>query len=495
VDAIHRLAALSPIRDGEGLCYKWPKYLPRYHETSGFWHGLHQNMMNALRDTPLLESRAGGALRKPTDLYWVPRDCRFENGTLFDLPSLLHSHLSFEYDSVRPELSLIGVDNLDINDLWREFSQWVNEVGIDGLKKRPIKWHQRVSSIFCDRKELREKLRHLPIVPLRDGSWVKARKDRVFFTSTDTEEHVPTGIKLFLVDRSVSVDPARRRFLSFLGIQEYSPAQVCELIVKLHRDMPSGPCRTETDLVTDALYLFDHQSFLGYKVPDIYLTAIEGGKKIRSRKRHLYLVDPGVKPGLIAKYQYTAESPLVVLSDKYEAELCKDRPQEDAELFRQWLLKSEYREFSTIPTLLHDNKLSVEWHFLSRHDVMDLLQAIRLQWDKTGILSPKIIEAAAELQVPCCDGHSRSLGLLAIPTTELEQKCPHLDFVNLPDPAVYNWGFLSDMGVLTNHNTTATLRELQKIAQLQVDEVDQDAIREIYEALNASMRSEWKEIK
>jgi hypothetical protein len=451
-------------------------------------------MMNALRDTPLLKSRAGGALQKPTDLYYVPGDYRFENGTLFDLPSLLHSHLSFEYDSVKSELSLIGVDTLHINDLWREFSHWINEVGVDGLKTQSIEWHQKVSLIFCDRKPLREKLRNLPIVPLRDGSWAKARQDRVFFTSTHTEEHVPTGIELFLVDRSVSNDSVRRRFLSFLGIREYSPTQVCELIIKLHHDLPPGASRTEMDLVTDALYLFDHRSCLGYEVPDIYFAAIKGRNTILSKGRHLYLVDPDVKPGLIAKYQHTAQSPLVVLSDKYEAKLCKGRPRKDVELFRQWLLESTYREFSTVPVLLKNNELSAEWHFLHRHDVMDLLQAIRLQWDKNFILSPKIIKAAAELQVPGSVGYLRPLGRLAIPTTELKQKCPHLDFLSLPNPE-YDWNFLSVLGVLTTLNTTAILRELQKLAQLRVDEVDKHAIKEIYEALNASLRSEWKEIK
>ncbi|KAH7205910.1 hypothetical protein DER44DRAFT_809824 [Fusarium oxysporum] len=464
VKSIRRLVALSPTQDGEGLCYKWPKYLPRHPETSGFWHDLHQNMMNALRKTPLLESGADNTLRKPTDLYY-------------------------------PELSLIGVDSLNINNLWLEFSQWINEVGIDGLKTRPIKWHQKVSSIFCGRRELREKLRNLPIVPLRDGSWVRARQDCVFFTSTQNEEHVPTGIELFLVDRSVSKDPERRKFLSFLGIKEYSPTQVCELIIKLHHDLPPGASRTEMDLVTDALYLFDHQPCLDYEVPNICFAAKKGRNTIVSRGRHLYLIDPDVKPGLIAKYQSTTQSPLVVLSDKYEAKLCKGRPRKDVELFRQWLLESTYREFSTVPVLLKNNELSAEWHFLHRHDVMDLLQAIRLQWDKKAILSPIIIKAAAELQVPGSDGYWRPLGRLAIPTTELKQKCPHLDFVSLPNPKVYNWGFLSVLGVLTTRNTTATLRELQKLSQLQADKVDKDAIKEIYEALNASMRSEWKEIK
>ncbi|KAF5530972.1 hypothetical protein FMEXI_13212 [Fusarium mexicanum] len=497
VASIRRLVTLSPTRDGEGLCYMWPKYLPRYHGTSGFWYGLHENMMNALRDTPLLKSRAGGALRKPTELYYVPGEYRFENGTIFDLPSLSHSHLSFKYDSVKSELSLIGVNTLNINDLWRELSQWINEAGVGGLKAQSIEWHQKISSIFCNQQKLREKLRDLPIVPLRDGSWVRACQDRVFFTSTHTQEHVPTGIELSLVDNSVSQDSERRRFLRFLGIREYSPVQVCELIIKLHHDLPPGLSRREMDFVTDALYLFDHQSCINYEVPNIHFVAIQGGETVRTLrtgKRHLYLVDPDVKPGLIAKYQYNASSPLVVLSDKYEAELSKDRPRQEAESFRRWLLGSKYREFSTIPALLHKNELSAEWHFLRSQDVMDLLQAMRLQWDRKGILSPVIIKAAAELQVPGSDGHCRPLGRLAIPTTELKQKCPHLDFVSLPNPEC-NWGFLSVLGVLTAYNTTATLRELQKLAQLQVDDVDKDAIKGIYEVLNASMKSEWKEIQ
>ncbi|RBR16398.1 hypothetical protein FVER53590_27534 [Fusarium verticillioides] len=134
-----------------------------------------------------------------------------------------------------------------------------------------------------------------------------------------------------------------------------------------------------------------------------------------------------------------------------------------------------------------------EWHFLRSHDVMDLLQAIRLQWDRKGMLSPIIIKAAAELQVPGSDGRCRPLGRLAILTPELKQKCPHLDFVSLPDPEC-NWEFLSILGVLTTCNTAVTLRELQKLAQLQTDEVDKDAVRKIYEKLNASMQSEWKQI-
>ncbi|KAI1054608.1 hypothetical protein LB506_010697 [Fusarium annulatum] len=492
VASIRRLVALSH-RDREGLCYMWPKYLPRYHGTSGFWHDLHENMINDLRDTPLLKSRAGGALRKPTDLYYVPEEYRFENGTIFDLPSISHSHLSFEYDGVRSELSLIGVGIFNINDLWREFSQWIEEVGVDGLKAQSTEWHQKVSSIFCDQQKLRGKLRDLPIVPLRDGSWARALQDRVFFASTNNEEHVPTGIELSLVDSFVSQDSVRRRFLSFLGIREYSPTQVCELIIKLHHDLPRGHCRTEMDLVTDALYLFAHRPCINYQVPDIHFAAIEGGRTTRTRKRHLYLVDPDAKPNLIAKYQYNASSPLVVLSDKYGAELSKDRPRQEAELFRRWLLRSRYREFSTVPALSYNNELSAEWHFLRSHDVMDLLQAMRLQWDRKGMLSPIIIKAAAELQVPGSDGHCRPLGRLAIPTTELKQKCPHLDFVRLPDPEC-NWSFLSILGVLTNCNTTATLRELQKLAQLQADEVDRDAVRKIYETLNTSMQSEWKQI-
>lgn len=498
VDAIRRFVALPAVGDGEGLRYKWPKYLSRQHGASHFWNDLYQGMMNALSRTPLLESRYGGPPQEPTNLRYVPRAYRFEGRTLFDLPLINQTHLSFAYDDVQRDLSLIGVVDLDIKRLCEEFLFWIDNVGIAGVRAQPTEWHQKFSSVFCGSPVMiREKLRESPIVPLRDGSWVKATTDGVYFAPMDEAEYVPTGVDLSIVDRHVSENPERRNFLEFLGIREYRPGQVCELILKLHDDMAChSSSRTIKDLVADAMYFFKHRSELQHHGPPrIYFTAMRGGEAVAVLSSEIYLIDPAVKPGLVAQYRSTAGSPFAVLSEEYETEVCEQGPRETVGMFRQWLLKSKHATFSTVPTLLRNNGLSDEWVFLREHSVIDLLQAIKLYSEKMGALSLRIIQAATELQVPCLDGTSKALSLLAVPTTELEQSCPYIDFARLPEPTIENWGFLSDFGVVTTCNTTARLRELQKLGQLQPAEVDRNAVYEIYQALNSSPTCYWEEIQ
>lgn len=497
MDAIRRFIALPAIGDGEGLRYKWPKYLSRHPGALEFWNDLHRGMLKALRHTPLLESRDGGPLREPADLHWVPEKYRFNDGTLFDLPLINRSQLSFAYDGVTQELSLIGVRVLNIQGLCDEFRLWIGKVGVAGIKSQSNKWHRHVSSVFRV-SSLQKRLRDFPIVPLRDGSWVKASKEHVYFASRDENEHVPNGVNISVVDRQASQDPERRLFLNFLGIREYSPGQVCKLILELHNDLlfRGLSSRTGKDLVTDAVYLFKHRSQLQEDGPlSIVFTAVRDGKAVRILSGQVYLIDPAAKPSLIAKYKHTAGSPFAVLSDEYETEIGKHGLSGMADVFQHWLLSSTRAVFSTIPTLLRDGKLTAEWSFLRKHNVVDLLQAIRLYSERSSFLSPKILKAAAELQVPCQDGSFRSLGLLALPTQELKETCPHLDFARLPDPTLGNWKFLSEFGVITTCSTTARLRELQRLGQLEAEQVDRNAVYEIYQALNSSMSFDWREIQ
>ena len=496
VDAIRRFIALPAIGYEKGLRYMWPKYLPRDTGASRFWNDLHESMLKSLRYMSCLESRDGAPVGKPTDLRYVPEEYRFEDRTLFDLPWINRSHLSFSYDGVIQELYLIGVRVLDIKDLCDEFRLWIDKVGVAGINLQSAKWHRQVSSVFY-RSNLRCQLRGFPIVPIRDGSWVKASKDHVYFASMDEDEHVPNGVNLSIVDRHVSQDPERRRFLDFLGIREYTPVQVCRLILDLHNDLFRGlSSRTCKDLVTDAIYLFKHRPRRQKDgAPRIVFTAVKDGIAAQILSGQIYLIDPAAKPGLIAQYRNTAGSPFAVLSDEYETELCEHGLFGTSSQFQDWLLRSEVEIFSRVPILLRAGQLSAEWFFLRRHNVVDLLQAIKIYVKKTGRLSHTILEAAAELQVPCLDGSYKSLGLLALPTAELMQTCPHLDFARLPDPSFGNWKFLSEFGVITTCSTTARLRELQRLGQLRARTVDRNAVYGLYQGLNSSISSDWAEIQ
>ncbi|RYP88497.1 hypothetical protein DL769_000264 [Monosporascus sp. CRB-8-3] len=397
---------------------------------------------------------------------------------------------------VRENLSLIGVYTLTVEELCDEFEVWIREVRVAGIEEQSTQWHRKVSSLFCDRTHLKEKLKEFPIIPLRDGSWVNAKEKHVYLASENEDEHVPTGIDISIVDQGASRDPVRKKFFKYLGIKEYSPRQVCDLILELHRDMVvNRTCRMKKDLVADAAYLFKHRSQLKKdEVPAIFFVAMKDGKPVLRRLKQTYLIDPTVKPGLIAKYRNTAGNPFFVLSDEYETAICEEGTEGTAKEFREWLLRSEISGFATIPTLVDGTKLSPEWNFLRDQDVVDLLYVVKFYWERYN-LPLKLLKAVPELEVRCLDGVTRALGLSAVPTADLKQHCPHLDFAELPQPTLENWGFLSDFGVIITCNTTARLRELQALSELPVDNVDKKAVHEIYRALSSSMTLDKEEIE
>jgi hypothetical protein len=421
--------------------------------------------------------------QKPNALRVVPEVYRFNDTTLFGLPSIERSHLSFSYDSVLRPLRLIGVSTLTIPDLCDQFEAWIKEVGVAGIDRQSSEWHRKVSSVFCHSERLKERLKLLQIIPLRDGSWVNAMEQHVYLAAKDEEEHVPAGINISIVDYDASQDPTRRMFFNFLGIQEYSPRQVCKLIVELHSG--SSISRRVQDLVADVMYLFKHASHLvDDGAPNIFYLCTRAGKLYQSKLSPIYIIDDTAASALIDKYQNYSESPFTVLSNQYNNAIHKSEAGVTVETFREWLLRSKVSRFTTVPTLVgYFSSVTAEWNFLHDQDIADLLEVVKYHWENNN-RSPKFHTVVPELQVRCLDGVTRALGLLAVPTTDLKQKCPYLWFARLPNPTLDQWGFLSNFGVVTTCNTTARLRELEALSELPADAIDNKVVHIIYRALS-----------
>ena len=255
-----RFVGLGEDEDDRGLCYSWPMYLKRQPSGRPFWNSLHHNILEALRSRHTLRSRDLGAasgLYKPGEVCYVPEAYRFEGETLFDLPSINRKHLSFVYDHVHEDLRSVGVSALSLRNLCDEFCQWVEEVGVAGLKEKPGKWHSKVAEVFYYAEDwIKQKLKRLPIIPLRHDSWVKATENHLYLPSPDNEELVPSGVNISIVAKNAVLDPYRRKLYEYLDIKEYNPCQVCELILELHRKVVARIGRSSKDLIDDAMYLF-----------------------------------------------------------------------------------------------------------------------------------------------------------------------------------------------------------------------------------------------
>lgn len=488
-----RFVYLDGDDDKRGLCYSWPRYLARQRSGSWFWDSLHGDILYALRSEQLLQSRdiqAARDFQKPTVVRYVPEAYRFEGETLFGLPSINKTHLSFVYDHVRGSLRSIGVSQLSLRDLCEEFCQWVVCFGIPGLKEKSDKWHSRVAALFCQQEEwIKDKLRRLPIIPLRDGSWVRPSATHLYLPPLDQNEHVPSGVNILIVAEDAVRDISRRELYEYLDIKEYNPGQVCKLILELHRSLASvWTGRSVSELVADAIYLFEHRSPREGS-PDIFFAAHKDNKAVARRLQRIYMIDPKSRHNVIAKYKDTPGNPFTVLSDEYETAFLENGKSRFFPDFRKWLLRSD-ATFATTPDLVCNFNLTTEWKFLHDQNVLDLLYVVRDQlpittFPFTTSSTTKLIVAVPKLQVRCLDGESRRLSSLAVPTLDLKCHCPHLDFADLPEPTSQNWKFLSLFGVITEVDTTAILRELQALRKIPVEDVDASAIRNLYKGLNS----------
>ncbi|KAH6867174.1 hypothetical protein B0T10DRAFT_611919 [Thelonectria olida] len=464
--AIKRFAAVPTSGTEPGLRYMWPKYTKHHRSAHDFWNQLSQDILSRLSYERVLESCDPFARSyTPKELHFLPTDFRFEGHALFDCPSLRRKHLSFRYDQVREELEPLGVQDINIQDLCKEFAAWIAEVGVSRLGEQPPEWHRKVASIFCVDAGLKDSLTKLPIIPLRDGSWVSARKAHLYLETGTGDEYVPGGISISIVDRAATQDPVRRRFFEFLGIPTYDPRHVCNLILEMHSGNTLRVMdRMPEDLVRDAIYLFRNRDLHGQECsPEIYFLVTNRGQSFR-RKTQIYILDHTAVPSLIDKYKDTERNPFYILDELYE-KLVRGDDRITPMAFFGWLLKSP--NISTVPILLRDHYPTPEWAFLRDKEVTDLLLVLK-QLCKHEPPGPRLLHAVLELRVKSREGTHRPLAELAIPTEGLLQICPHLDFADLQQPE--SWKFLAKFGILTAPNTTARLQELAILASLPIEE-------------------------
>jgi hypothetical protein len=178
------------------------------------------------------------------------------------------------------------------------------------------------------------------------------------------------------------------------------------------------------------VYLFVHREELeSNKPPDIFFAVHRGGEIVPQRSARIYLIDPTSKHGVIAKYKDAPEYPFAVLFNRYETAILECGERRSLRDFRKWLLRSS-TTFATTPHLVRNSSLTPEWNFLRDQNVLDLLYVVRDQLSTTVFTPPKLVEAVPRLKVPCLERKSRRLGGLAVPTSDLRRRCPHLHLLN-----------------------------------------------------------------
>ena len=216
--------------------------------------------MSQLRESRVLESRAE-VLTSPVSLRSVPIG-RFasRDGVPFTLgPHTETRYLSQRYTPLAAEsLCSIGVSELSAIEFLQDLDALIVD-DTNGFHARPAGWHSQLATALfylTYDEDLVAKIEDLPIIPLKTGKWVSAKSQAIFFSRTESDAEIPSGIHTSVVDPDAESDFYRRKLFESLGVGTWQTLEICELIVQVH-----GSPSFEPETLTTG-QLVSHTKFL-----------------------------------------------------------------------------------------------------------------------------------------------------------------------------------------------------------------------------------------
>ncbi|KAG4432653.1 hypothetical protein IFR05_011856 [Cadophora sp. M221] len=481
--------AFLPIGDYgfNNLRYTWPLFLKDRGGTTEFWSKLKETILDMLSKTDVLESRKNGKLTTPESLYYIPKAFRLNGQPLVEDETTELQHLSFLYDSettnILPELKKMHVKEMDFSQFCQELRDVIKNVGRSFLTSQSDDWHSKIAILFCAYGN-KHRSTDIPLIPVRDGRWVKPSHSHLFLEGEIGNAEVPAGLDICLVDRKACQNPFRLDFFRWAGIKRCDQAKVCQMIVESYSPFRQRSLNTS---VQDLMYLFQTPRHV-YNGSINGLQVICAGR-FRSGFRYaskVYIDYPDGK-SVISKHAGHPESPTPILDPSYLA--AAQKLEKEVE-FVEWAC-SRLR-MSLLPRLVNEyQELSPEFEFLKTHAIQDLLLLLRDNWDHYSrdldfgrFGTSKLKKAISQMTVPCTNGLSLRLEQTVIPRRSLKFAGPNLTFVDIPDPSHARWLKFSAFGVVTMLSTEFYILELKAISALPVtDRAPTTAVEAIYAEL------------
>ncbi|KAG4288696.1 hypothetical protein FPRO06_03518 [Fusarium proliferatum] len=207
------------------LCYSWPMFLPSSSDTSSdaFWSGLNHEIQSLMKKTPVLKSRNRIDLRLVGDVVISAKDAQDAEGhPLFDDPTK-DLYLSSNYSSKVVEilkgygLGILSIQtflNLLETDLRSPDSRFHRKNTTD-------EWHSAVARLLTKTLKnssfIQQRLKSLPLLPLRSGAWTSTTSGPVYFPKTG-DINIPDSLDLNVITVYASSNSERSTLFQHLGV-------------------------------------------------------------------------------------------------------------------------------------------------------------------------------------------------------------------------------------------------------------------------------------
>lgn len=245
--------------------------------------------------SPTLKSRHRRDPRVITDISILTKDATYEGGVpLFDdadKDPFLSPNYSQPAKNVLKGYGLKIVSPNTIlelleNDL-RSLNSKMHGDETDG------NWYSAVANLLCsffDRNlSLANRLRQLPLIPLRDGTWVSAALNPIYFPKTKNIS-IPKRLDIRVLEFDATFNIERKRLFDHLGVLEADIAAVRASILRAFSPLNHGLRLSNYKAFLHYLYL-THQPEISVKTELAFRVGVMNDQKnpVQPHKTDIYL--------------------------------------------------------------------------------------------------------------------------------------------------------------------------------------------------------------
>ena len=474
------------------LQFIWPQYLPATAGSKGSFSRLASYIQSRLRAKPVCYCE-NEELHLASDTYFVPRAYRSSTGkALIDLPfSSLHNLSPFYGETVETELSWLGARRLDSSLFLKEATNYVNLNYGALFQEQSQQWHIDFARalLACDIDDTLadvDGIMALPLIPLRNGSWVSAKSGKCFFPPTGVQglDDVPEGIAAALLIASAAcVSGPQRDLFARLGVKSMDQIDVCDKIIETH-SRQDPPELSKQQLISHALYLFAFSMTrkIDLKFPRLWVTCVDGSVRLAGN-----LYQDGITAS-VSKFLLGGPKQNFMLHSDMITAVSAGRQNE----WIGWLKKT--CGITDILRLVSEGMLTPEFKHVAMTGPSTLfLRVLTDQWEQLASLlkseHPKGLTRPdkshfqlSSVVVDTTSGLKKSLCSLALPRASVwEVARDDLEYLLVDEPDDERWLCLQELGVLVSAD--ACHFQMRSLQMLSGTTPDMDKLKAVYASL------------
>ncbi|KAK6065454.1 hypothetical protein SCUP234_12572 [Seiridium cupressi] len=334
----------------------WYSWLLRHDTTSAFWKSLEGGLFGHLSNSKVLASQDDAlGLAIPRSLLYIPETFRLNEAFILRDKASDRRHLALNHDqswrnsNTARVLKRLGVKEMTSEILVNELEEWLS-VGTQRCRGNSKAWLEKLANILKDEHHFKTRLRTLPIVFLRDGTWVTANEPHLYLES-DIRSDIPASFKARMAHPDVVKNPCIRQLYQMLGLQPLQTEHVCRQVLDIHDSLMTGPDKEGRSLETfvSEIKFFFYNWTVVDKVKST--SKWENLKFIQEQESDhtpsVYLIERGTwlyieqidsDSKLVSKHKYDVRSFINVIHPQYVQDICHDEDQ--VRRFQNWLHKS-----------------------------------------------------------------------------------------------------------------------------------------------------------